>query len=97
MLEFKGKNLDQIKIKSQELARLILEFWKTQSLDPSKAILVGPHPAPVERINDFFRIQMCVSFLKTLHPQQILGPVLSLWKSSHHVGLRVDVDPHSFQ
>lgn len=59
------------------------------------ARVVGPHPAPVERIRGLWRCQILLSFARLMHPQQLVPAVLHA-ERFRKSGLRVDVDPYRF-
>lgn len=57
--------------------------------------VVGPHPAPVERIRGHWRCQILMSFARMMHPLQLVPEVLHA-ERFRKSELRLDVDPHRF-
>jgi primosomal protein N' (replication factor Y) len=57
--------------------------------------ILGPHPAPVERIRSQWRCQILMSFPRGVHPLHLVPEILhsERFRKSQ---LRIDVDPHRF-
>lgn len=89
------ENRDEVALSrdAYALKRAIDEHLR-QSQDPAIR-LIGPHPAPVERLGGQFRAQIILCLPKTILPRKVL-PVAILGERFGTSRFRIDVDPQNF-
>lgn len=95
LFEIRHKAKDKAADLALSLKNQLVDFWKQQNLASAQVRMAGPCPAPIERILDEHRMQICVSFSKALHPKMIVSMDILGCKEFLR-NLRVDVDPVSF-
>ena len=104
LIELEHKNEDHLsaaafgakKLLEQQLAWAEQHFAKFHAAANLKKVrLIGPHPAPVEKLRGLWRCQICLCSPKEIAPRHLVPDAL---QSDVFDGcrLRVDVDPYKF-
>jgi len=96
LLEIGDKNLDKLGSMACQLRDTLLDSWKEKKFSPKEVRLAGPYPATLEKLQDVFRHQICISFAKSFKPQQILPLEKLKACKALYKNIRIDVDPLSF-
>lgn len=73
----------------------LVTFWKDCQYEPIQVRLAGPYLATLEKLRDEYRVQLCVSSVREIHPFKLLSKVIFHDKELLPY-LRIDVDPYSF-
>jgi primosomal protein N' (replication factor Y) (superfamily II helicase) len=73
----------------------LVPFWKICQYDPMQVRLAGPYFATIEKLRDEYRVQICVSSIREIHPFKLLPKELFYDKELLPY-MRIDVDPYSF-
>jgi primosomal protein N' (replication factor Y) len=95
LLELRHKNKDKAMSMGVSLREALMNFWQQNQYKATEVRLGGPYPAPLEKLNNEYRIQICVSSVKEFKPIQLIPS--HILTSKEFIGfLRVDVDPYSF-
>ncbi|MES2616170.1 MAG: hypothetical protein V4591_12245 [Bdellovibrionota bacterium] len=78
-----------------DLRNILIEHWKSKNFLNNQIRLAGPYQATIEKINSNFRIQICVNFMRAIHPKNVIPK--DIWQQKNFFQfLKIDVDPLSF-
>lgn len=80
---------------AQKLKGDFVTFWKSCQYDPKQVRLAGPYFATLEKLKDEYRVQICVSSVREIHPF-CLFPREVIHDKELLPYIRIDVDPYSF-
>lgn len=95
LFEINQVNLEIAKKIAENLRNQLIEHWKSQNFSNEQIRLAGPYQATIEKLNSSYRMQLCVSFTRALHPKKITP--CNLWQEKSFLqNLKIDVDPQSF-
>lgn len=95
LLEVRARDLRKGEYLAQKIKDLLIQFWETQKIPAGQVRLAGPYLATIEKIKHDYRIQLCISSIKEIHPFYLISK--SILADKELIGhLRVDVDPSSF-
>ena len=95
LFEINHTKLETAQNLGDKLRNILIEHWKNKEFSNNQIRLSGPYQAAIEKINSNYRIQICVSFARTLHPKNITPKDIWLENGFLHF-LKIDVDPLSF-
>lgn len=95
LIEISGKNKDKVDYLANKVKILLIQFWQEQKIETNFIRLAGPYPAVIEKINNSYRIQLCISSIKEIHPFYLFPN--TLLNDKELIGhFKIDVDPASF-
>ena len=80
---------------SNKIKDYIVTYWQACKFDPFHVRLAGPYFATLEKLRDEFRVQICVSSIREIHPFKLLPREIFHDKELLPY-IRIDVDPYSF-
>lgn len=95
LIELGAKKETQLERDALDLRRLLLAHLHRAGLGERQFRLVGPHPAPVERIGGVWRCHLSLSVEKSIHPCRVVPADLHADRFGES-RLRVDIDPFRF-
>lgn len=95
LFEITHKKLEVAQSLANNLRNMFICHWKTNNFSNNQIRLAGPYQATVEKINNNYRVQICVSFARSLHPKKLTPK--EIWQEKDFLQfLKIDVDPISF-
>ncbi|WGL60006.1 primosomal protein N' [Pigmentibacter sp. JX0631] len=95
LIEINGKNKDKVDNLANKVKGILIQFWQEQKFAMNSIRLAGPYPAVIEKINNSYRIQLCISSIKEIHPFYLFPN--SFFNDKELIGhCKIDVDPSSF-
>ncbi len=95
LLEIRAGKKDKVEFLANKIKTMLIEYWQEQKIAARAIRLAGPYYATIEKINQEFRMQLCISTVKEIHPFYIF-PKKVLADKELIGRLRIDVDPFSF-
>jgi len=95
LIEIKHKHKIFIEKLSIQIKERCIEHWKIQNFNVNEAFISGPYDAPIEKINNIYRVHLCINISKTLHPNRVVPKSIYAAKDMKHL-IKIDVDPQNF-
>ncbi len=95
LLEVRSGNKEKVEYLANKIKHMLIQYWQEKKIDSHALRLAGPYNATIEKINQEYRMQLCISTIKEIHPFYIF-PKLILADKELIGRLRIDVDPFSF-
>ena len=95
LFEVQHKSLEAAQNKMALCRDILVEHWKQKNFSNTDIRLAGPYQATIEKINSIYRVQMCLSLARKLHPKTVV-PLERLQHKEFIRFLKIDVDPFSF-
>ncbi|WP_186644747.1 replication restart helicase PriA [Fluviispira vulneris] len=96
LCEIRHKNKETAFSMITKLKNYLIKFWAENNYTENEVRLAGPYIAALEKINNEFRVQLCISSQKKLHPAHLFPTEVFLDKEINRQILRIDVDPYTF-
>ncbi|WP_161597535.1 replication restart helicase PriA [Fluviispira multicolorata] len=96
LCEFRHKNKDNAFYLANKLKAFLVKFWQENKYTENEVRLSGPYLAALEKLKDEYRVQLCLSSVKNLHPARLFPEEVFSDKELSRQVLRLDVDPYSF-
>ena len=95
LFEVRHKKKEKVVLLSNKLKDYLVSFWKENQFNSTKVRLAGPYFATIEKIRDEYRMQLCISSKRELHPFSLFPK--EVYHDKELIScLRIDVDPYSF-
>lgn len=95
LLEIKHKEKIIAEKSAFDIKNKCLNFWKEKNFNINEVFLSGPCDAPIEKINNIYRLQICIHTSKNLHPAQCIPENIYTSSKLKNI-LKIDVDPQNF-
>jgi primosomal protein N' (replication factor Y) len=94
-LRFDGPKADEVENKAKILAAKLRDLQTRQSKFRHDLEVLGPAPAPIERLRNRFRWQLLIKGKNSATLLDFAGQARKLLPNSRGVRLHIDVDPYS--
>ena len=95
LFEIAHTKQDTAKDIALKIKKKLIEHWKQKEFLPKEIRLAGPYEAALEKLNGEYRFQICLHFVHSIHPKNILPK--DFWEEKlFKKTLKIDVDPISF-
>jgi primosomal protein N' (replication factor Y) len=95
LFEFRHKKKEIAMERASTFKNTLIDFWQTKGISQKKLRIAGPYFAILERLQEQFRVQICIHAEKSFHPSFLI-PKEILFSKQFQSSLRIDVDPFSF-
>ncbi len=95
LLEVSHRKIEKAQGCIAKLKEMLIQGWKRDGITPEQVRLAGPFPATISKINQLYRLQICLTAAKNLAPQKVM-PFELLQSKEFDIPIKVDVDPIVF-
>ncbi|APJ03870.1 replication restart helicase PriA [Silvanigrella aquatica] len=95
LFEIRQSNKGKAMVLAHKIKDYLVNFWKENSFEVNQIRLAGPYFATLEKLNNEFRVQICVSTIREIHPFKLI-PKEIFHDKELLPHFKIDVDPYSF-
>lgn len=95
LIEIRNKKRENVLIIANKIKSNLVIFWEKNNYSISQIHLAGPYFATIEKLNNDFRMHLCISSAREIHPVKIIPESILRDKELLRY-MKIDVDPYSF-